>query len=388
MLSLLDIPIEILLNVFALLPLPDCKNVRLACQRLTQAAEVYIYQKIILYPNFGSFCKLTFISNHPRHCRYVRTLAYVGNGYLMHAPNNTPIEQISKNEAAIDDMDDPYASVFTQMINDGILKEGHEIRLLSAALASFASLHAIQLRLNVETNENDCDISFRGFGAILSAAGRLSTQLSTIRAKVNTEVFNCTFPLFPTIQESMKCIRHLRLECHLLSGYRWRFNSHRGLAIAIRSATCLATLEITSRHYLIDLSEIFPTSATNCCSWPNLAHLKLDGFRTLEESLRALLITHASTLKSLVLNDLAFVPKAFDKDGPPSISLWISLIHFLQQSLDLEKVSLMGAERTRCLGSRVYAGPDWISNFSPVIKRLEKYIIHRGEYPQALINLI
>lgn len=392
MVSVLDLPIEIILAICSLLPLADCKNTRLACRSLSHAAEVYIYRTIILYPTIKSFCRLTLISNDPRHCHYVRTLTYIGNGYLMHAQKNTLIEKLSNCKAIAGlDVDDPYASVFTRMITAGLLKEGFEIRLLGTTLASLTGLRDIQLRLNVETSDDVfCDISFRGFGAILCAANRLATQLTTLQAKVNTEVFNCTFPLFPRIQESIKHVRHLSLECHLLSKYGWRSNSHRGLATTIRNASCLSTLEITSRHYLIDLSKIFPTTNHCCSSWPSLAHLKLDGFRTLEDPLRLLLSTHAFSLKSLVLNELAFVPPlsaaTFDKDGPPSTALWISLVHFLQHSLQLEKVSLMGAERIRCLGSRVYAGPDWISNACPLIKLFEEYIIHRADFPQALLD--
>lgn len=153
----------------------------------------------------------------------------------------------------------------------------------------------------------------------------------------------------------------------LLSGC----NSLRNLRISLHTLI-LDRLGIKQSTSANDLMTIIPK---DYC-WKHLSHLSLQAFATTQADLEGLLFQHASTLRSLELRDIMFLP-----DSPSS---WVSIFKFMRRSLELRHVKFSGSlYNGRSENWRVpddHKDDNLMSTKSCIRTQVEQYVINQSTY--------
>lgn len=80
--TLLTIPTEIIQDILLELPKADIKSVRLTCQRLSNLASGYLFQRIYFAPRQKVMKDFAKIANHPIFCNSITEVVYDARLFL------------------------------------------------------------------------------------------------------------------------------------------------------------------------------------------------------------------------------------------------------------------------------------------------------------------
>ena len=118
----------------------------------------------------------------------------------------------------------------------------------------------------------------------------------------------------------------------------------------------------------------------NRVHWLNLQRLVLQGFRTTEKVFKKFLNEHAASLKSLWLSNMEFALVARE-EGIACGGSFLSLIHFLRFSLQLENMKFNGTFSNHWDEGWILDWRNRTHNKSCMKYCIERYIVHGGNCP-------
>jgi hypothetical protein len=153
------------------------------------------------------------------------------------------------------------------------------------------------------------------------------------------------------------------------------------LGVLLQMANSLKTLRISFN----ELGDQKPPLAIHLlrylsptCHWPHLTSLSLEAIATTAEDLKAFLLRHARSLRSLELSDIVLLPTT--QDNLPQ-ECWIDIIHFLATSLALTYVEFNNSLVD--VGGRTWhsRGERGIGNVSCLRSRVERFVTRKGVSP-------
>ncbi|MCJ1265140.1 hypothetical protein MMC22_005015 [Lobaria immixta] len=240
-----------------------------------------------------------------------------------------------------------------------------------------------------ETLSESCSIGGfehhnKQFVALVQAASQSCKNLTTIKGVgLEWEIFDEPNQL-RTIFGAVKHVQHLVLEISNFPMFDTE-GHRRKLAQVIADARdiktlklCFGELPMERSDHVMKLHQLLRYRSR----WPVLQRLVLEGFNTTEYAFKRFLKSHAASLKFLGISNMEF-PLLGDGDTEqqPTGSI-VSLIKFLQFSLNLEHVEFSG---TLCNHWDEGWVVNWDNEFTHdehcLRSRIQRFIVHGGDCP-------
>ncbi|ELR10084.1 hypothetical protein VC83_07588 [Pseudogymnoascus destructans] len=434
MLTLRDIPPEILSLFCECLDQQDLRNVRLLNRAFDNAARRILFRTIFLKVNLHSFGKLSNISEHETLRHYVEVFIY--DGRELEFAEGSAFEEWLHHTAAtgigmLSDTRDKFLARFSQqqlheyyfnfcryvrLVQGPILQGDNEIKWLLKAMRRFPRLSVVEYAENEQGFKDDDrelqPMSFfsplaqetlaepeegwgrwdKHFWALVCAVFRSENpqQVKQLRGEMlDYESLRKVEKAIP--QLTLKNIQLLCLE--FTSEDHMSQASTRSLAALLKRAPNLTSLRLSYGDHLRSLenistsfrSRLFDTSL----HWKHLTNLSLQNLALSPSYLQQLLQRHSTTLLSLELSDMALQRGNETIEGGAR-ALWITMIQFLSQSMSLKRIKLIGRFTTDTNEAWSTCGAGEDGSVCPprqdgcLISRIEHFIIHGGLCPFTL----
>ena len=419
----LAMPVELLLQICEDLNQRDLKSCRLVCTHVRFTAEKLLFRYLLLRRNPESFVRLRLIADHPEISNHVRSLCYdprlfsspfykdcetwysaaLGHEHWTHfavmdyAPKlgRKDLEAHYERYCAVyhsDQLTQKY-DVKTQDLMSGVarLPQLRDVYFLFDEVSGDSEFHQMS-SITQETlimPDSVCGwLHGKQFTALMEAAYAAQTPLKTINAVgVPWSIFQQSKIISSMMASATEACQHLTIKMDADDDPE---KGGTGLAKMVSSSSSFRTLDISLGYFTevkkpaVNLSEIIDPKIR----WPYLRRLNLRCFTATDVSLKNLLTSHITTLRSLELAYIKLEP--YQSDGKEYYGSWIEITVFLESSLSLESVRLDGFlsnesgemwsvrhPRDCCFAQ---TRPDLIQG--PCLKdRIERFIVDGGTCP-------
>ena len=428
--SSVPVPQEILQLICKDLDRSDLKNVRLACKKLNDAAEIPLFRYLCLRRNMESFRRLRMIASTPHLAKLTKGIIY-SEELVTESDEGLDFETWRRKYSgrAID--------CFWDLESDTLSKSCTTADLHRCYSRWCAQLHSQRLMQKFDIEEKDLEDAFGKLPQLEEIYFGSGKERSIILDSVMLEYFSAfgvaTFEPYNPIgaryhvgqftsmmaaayknnkklkviearslrwkvfQQHHEVLAMMNANMRYCERFKWRpttsdenVNGDLHLGLMMRNAPRLRSIELNFKTglaqypgYLNSLSRILDQH----CHWPDLEHVRLYGFKVSDTHLRGFLAAHASSMRSLDLGLIILTP--YELKGELHYSSWIRFIIFLQESLNLRKMrfrDVLANERKEnwSVGDRMAElrrgkrpGQDQLT----VKDRVERYVVEGGDFP-------
>ena len=422
------LPLEVLTMIFTPLSRSDLIALSHTSHSLRSAACTLLFKTINLKVNLKSFARLQKISCHPDLKKHVRTISYDGrrlfdlgskafeediSGWLVrHACTGLGIGSVSLEKELLasytsEQLQDYHRNFLDYVRGQRVIKTGNNEKLmLMEAIRKLPGLTGVVYYTksrDIHQTTSNFDLSKMGhvaretlvepyetafvdechFWSLFDAATSIKpANFSTIKG--SNLGFNAWARRASRYQNRFTYLGILKdLQLEFLF-QRLAGNVNDVLARLLSECHSLRTLRISFHTLMLDrlgikqftsANDLMTTIPKDYC-WKYLSHLSLQAFATTQAELERLLFKHASTLLSLELRDIMFLP-----DSPSS---WVSIFKFMRRMLELRHVKFSGSLYNG--RSEHWRVPDYLkddnlmSTKSCIRTQVEQYIINQSTY--------
>jgi hypothetical protein len=181
-------------------------------------------------------------------------------------------------------------------------------------------------------------------------------------------------------------VRHLRVDLNGGDGLDGGLETYNDL---FNQMTHLEILELrlADAEWIYDVSKELPHLSQMLpptSHLPMLKGLELVDFTAYQDDLIAFLRKHASTLRSLKIEDATFLPDASGLADSPQTASWIKFLEFLRADLKLQRVGFKGVLRKILHGIDCEEWDcDKRRNNTTLGIRLEQFVLYGGPFPNV-----